>query len=312
MRILNDDEFCEEVSSEDARVRNLLFSIIKGILVNGFELNRIYTIKEINKFFYFKQKDCFYNLNKFFEEKNLGEYVLSANDQKRINVIIQEHEKAREDVGDAKILFNKSFGRFKDEYEKRGMHHFEYNKFNMLYEKIKPIIIILHWGVLPIISEQLMVNSEMIPEDNILEFYNNYHMLEALLREINGEGEVMSLSGDNNLGKDMNFSVYSRRWGHNDHYRIRRTIDGWNVSHKSINGKCNKDGEGALINNLHHDSIFFPEEGVKYALEILWNEADEPGMSIEELQEKIQQIADWISNVEKNLGETQPEWVGYY
>jgi len=63
---------------------------------------------------------------------------------------------------------------------------------------------------------------------------------------------------------------------------------------------------------LRHDCIFFSEDGVKHALENLWDLADENEMSVEELQEKLQQIADWISIVEKTVGESQPEWVRYY
>ena len=80
----------------------------------------------------------------------------------------------------------------------------------------------------------------------------------------------------------------------------------------SINVKCDKDGTGALLHNLHHDSVFYPEDGVKYALAELWNQAEEGEITFEELQIRLQQIADWISNVEKAVGEGQPEWVGYY
>ena len=54
------------------------------------------------------------------------------------------------------------------------------------------------------------------------------------------------------------------------------------------------------------------EDGVKYALAELWNQAEEGEITFEELQIRLQQIADWISNVEKAVGEGQPEWVGYY
>lgn len=63
---------------------------------------------------------------------------------------------------------------------------------------------------------------------------------------------------------------------------------------------------------LHHDSVFYPEDGVKYALAELWNQAEEGEVTFEELQIRLQQIADWISTVEKAVGEGQAEWVGYY
>lgn len=71
-------------------------------------------------------------------------------------------------------------------------------------------------------------------------------------------------------------------------------------------------GEGTLIANLDHDSIFFPKEGVKYALSKLWEQAEDGELTLSELQERLQQVADWISIVEKAVGEGQPDWVGYY
>lgn len=67
-----------------------------------------------------------------------------------------------------------------------------------------------------------------------------------------------------------------------------------------------------MIDNLDHDSIQYPKEGVRYAFQTLWYLADEDEMSIEELQIKLQEIADWISAVEKATGEFQPDWCDYY
>ena len=58
--------------------------------------------------------------------------------------------------------------------------------------------------------------------------------------------------------------------------------------------------------------MFFPEDGVRYAMKKLWEQADEGELSFEELQDRLQQIADWISHVEAAVGEAQPDWVGYY
>ncbi|MBC3798621.1 hypothetical protein [Acetobacterium tundrae] len=307
---MDDEEYWGKVSLSDARKRNLLFSIVKGNLLNSFSVTNEYNIKEIKECFYFKKKDIAYYFDCFFIEKKPGKYCLTQDVQKEVTNIIDEHNEVRDKTEDAKMIFIKTFGRFRDECERHSDYNFK--KFDQIYQIIQPIILILHWGILPIINKYLMVNSQSIPEDDVLKFYDHYHMLEAILSEINGEGEVMSLQGDNNLEQEMRFSVFSRRWGHKDNYRIKRTIDGWNVSHNSICGDCKKNGEGALFDNLHHDLIFFPEDGVKQALEVLWQEADEMEMGLEELQDKLDQIGNWISKVEKNLGETQPEWVKYY
>ena len=63
----------------------------------------------------------------------------------------------------------------------------------------------------------------------------------------------MNVKGDLTLDREMTFRVYTRRHGHTDTYRVKRTVEGWEVKHISINGKCDKDGTGALLHNLHHD-----------------------------------------------------------
>ena len=109
----------------------------------------------------------------------------------------------------------------------------------------------------------------------------------------------------------MKFEVYTRRWGHEDRYTIKRTIDGWYCGHMSINGKCKKNGEGGLFDNLDHDAVFYPQEGVEYAMQKLWEAADEGEIDFQEMEKRLQEIADWISTVEKSI-DSQPEWVNYY
>ncbi|MGL5378837.1 MAG: hypothetical protein ACRDBA_02755, partial [Clostridium sp.] len=73
-----------------------------------------------------------------------------------------------------------------------------------------------------------------------------------------------------------------------------------------------KGGEGALFRTLHQEGVFFPKDAVSHALEVLWYEAEEAGLTIDELQSKLIEIAEWISEVNKIVGEKQPEWVNYY
>jgi hypothetical protein len=300
-----------EMSETGARRRNLLISIIRGILKENYELTRDYTVSEIETLFHFRKRDIAYNIEYFFEQRD-EKFVLKSKIMDDAKKIIQKHQQAIGQLETAKVLFVKSFGRFYDDYENSAGHSFDYIKLQKIYSDLHPVIQILHWGMLPILSKWLMINSGRLPEDDPIDFYDHYHMLTSLLDEIKGQGETMETKGDDTLNKEMTFSVYTRRWGHNDVYRIERTIDGWEARHIAINGKCDKDGEGALMNNLHHDSIFFPEDGVKYALNNLWETAEDGSLTPEELQNKLQQIADWISSVEKVVGENQPDWVNYY
>jgi len=299
------------VPETTARRRNLLISIILGILKENYEVTREYTVSEIETVFHFRKRDIAYNLGYFFEQKN-EKFILKTEKLNDARKIIQNHHKALGQLETAKVLFIKSFGRFYDDYENSEGFSFDHGRLRKIFSDLHPVIQILHWGMLPILSKWLMINSGRLPENDIINFYDHYDMLTALLNEIRGRGETMENKGDDTLNKEMTFSVYTRRWGHNDVYHIERTIDGWEVNHISINGKCAKDGEGALMSNLHHDSIFFPEDGVKYALNNLWDDAEDGNLTPEELQKKLQQIAEWISSVEKVVGENQPDWVNYY
>jgi len=292
------------------RLRNLLFSIAGEIVKRNLAIDYQYSKEDISKWLYFKKRDFVYYLDCFFEKEE-NNYRLNSRAKKKISKIINNHNQVLSGLEDAKIVFLKIFGRFEKESIENHFRGMDFEKFNAMYSQLEETIQILHWGLLPIIPQYLMINSGKIPEENILDFYNHFHMLQAMLREIHEEGEMMTLKGDDNLDMEMKFSVYSRKWDHNDRYRIKRTIDGWDVSHLVINGKCDKNGEGALLNNLHQDTIFFPEEAVKYALENLWEEAEE-GLEFERLQEKMQQIANWISATERIVEEAQPEWVNYY
>lgn len=122
----------------------------------------------------------------------------------------------------------------------------------------------------------------------------------------------MEINNDDTLEKNLNFSIWTRRWGHFDTYILQRTDDGWRCSFLSINGKCEKDGEGAFIENLKHDCVFFPEEGVRYAMSKLWEDANESKIGLDQLQQRLQDIADWISDVEKNVIIKQPTWINYF
>mgnify|MGYP000843807155 FL=1 len=301
--------YFREVTEEQARARNLLISIAKG-LHNEDEIGGRYMIDEIRTRFYFSQRDIKYQFDTFFDSVEEAQYVLRPNIGAYLAKVLRAHNCACSGLEAAESIFVKRFGQLRNAV--RSNHYGFTPEMRKTYAEIQKLVPILHWGRLPIISKYLMINSELIPEENLTEFYDGFDMLEALLNDIYGKGESMEMNGDQTLGKELTFSVFCRRWGHTDSYRMQRTIDGWNVRHISINGACDPDGTGALLMNLQHDSIFYPEEGVKYGLQKLWEDADDGKIDVEQLQIKLQQIADWISKVEQAVGAGQPEWLNYY
>src|SRR5680860_1479486 len=96
---------------------------------------------------------------------------------------------------------------------------------------------------------------------------------------------------------EIKIAVYSRRWGHDDHYDVIRTTSGWNVSFHQMN-KGNKEGE-ALIKTLEHDQINYPNSLGRFMWH-LWNKAGSEEIGVEELNKYLDAISNWINICEKN------------
>lgn len=129
------------------------------------------------------------------------------------------------------------------------------------------------------------------------EFYMHIHPIEDLIKFLEDE-HANDDPVDNTLGCDFTFCVYSNRWGHEDSYKIQRTIDGWLVSHLAIGGPCNKEGQPFLFSNLQHDSIQYPV-GLGTRMAWLWDQARVAGMTKEAVQLALSQLAAWVSATEK-------------
>ncbi|NNC09434.1 hypothetical protein HJC10_42325 [Corallococcus exiguus] len=106
------------------------------------------------------------------------------------------------------------------------------------------------------------------------------------------------MSQDQTIGAGFTFVVYSKRWGHNDTYHIRRTTDGWEVLHISIGGPCNKRGEPYLFDNFKQDSIRYPPD-VGQRMEALWERARNQDLSHDEVQAGLNEIAQSVVATEK-------------
>jgi hypothetical protein len=142
-----------------------------------------------------------------------------------------------------------------------------------------------------------MIRNRELPADHE-EFYMHFHPLEDLLKFLANK-HANDDPIDQTIGVEFEFCVFSRRWGHDDSYHITRTADGWTVGHLMINGPCDKGGRPFLFENLRHDSISFPD-GLDGWMEWLWNQAASSGLSAEQVQQGINQLAEWVSATEKS------------
>lgn len=310
--------FLEKYIEEDGRTleeyfnitngkkRNLLVNLVKYIMAkeSNQELeNIIFLEEEIEKKILFKELDRKLYLYEFFEK--------DSNDYKLKGLIIRDLKewiKKNKENKDCSLKEN-----LKNIYlELESMltsGNMNYDRFNDLINQGINLAQELHWKYLPIYDEQMIENRRYLPED-IENYYNHYHAIEDLYEyifDIN-KIELKDRNGDETLNKELNFKVYTARWNGYDSYRIERTIYGWSVDHSP----STKEGEGSLFDTLNHDSVFYPRKGVSFALEKLWKLADDREIDLQELKYKLQEIADWISDVERNLRKKQPDWCNYY
>ena len=231
-------------AEERARKRNLCISIVKRIIENQEMLESAYKTQEIAESFCFRQRDLKYYLSDFFCLTENSQYYFQPEMKKMIVKFLEAHKRALPALDEARVIFLKTFGRFYRDMEKEN-YCFDAARLYNIYVGLHDTITVLHWGQLPILNKWLMINSGRIPEENVVAFYDHYHMLSALMRDIQGNGENMTKQGDETLERELAFSVYTRRHQSHDRYRIRRTVDGWFAGHISINGSCEKDGTGA-------------------------------------------------------------------
>lgn len=198
----------------------------------------------------------------------------------------------------------------------------DFSSMEKMPDKIKEIAKVaekLHFIYLPIIDEKMIINRGILPEENPLEYYNHFHTIEDLYELIFKEKSIKwdSVGGDINLNQDMKMSIYSNRWGHDDSYTVQRLEDGWNFKHltynenSSKNGTWDDSGEEGIFKILNHDSIQYSFGSISSAFEQLWEIADTESMSVTILEERLQDIGDWISGVEKESMRLMPSWFEY-
>ncbi len=304
------DALEDEMAWKKVRERNLKINIAKQLIIRGLSERRSFTRQEIKDIFSFKESDVLYIAPDLFDIVE-EDYVMTSEFAEYLDKVFRSNNAVKDHLSAAEAEYIRIYGSFCEEAEKDIYRAYSGDRYRKLFDKLKEIIPIIHWGRLPIFNKYLIYNREKDPELEMIEFYEHPDCLNALLNEVKNKGIILSNKSDDTLDKEMSFKVYTRRWGHEDRYSIKRTVNGWYCGYLAIGGECKKSGEGGLFNNLDHDSIFYPKDGVAYAMEKLWEAADEGEIDFDELIIRIQQVADWISAVEKSI-DAQPEWVGYY
>lgn len=105
---------------------------------------------------------------------------------------------------------------------------------------------------------------------------------------------------DTTIGVKFTLKIYTRRWGHYDHYYLTRTQNGWKFDEMLISnsGDCDKEAAPNLYRALKHDSVCYPKQ-LNDFMAYLWEQAAE-GLTEQEVQEYLDMIGEWINLCEKS------------
>ena len=271
------------VSKDDARIHNL---IIRFFNANGkLTVNDKFSRSDLGEALHFRQEDFSIAVRGKLLSEEGEEYVPTKQLVRKVAELAAKRVRTPNTEG------------IKAEF----INHFESLESSGSYRPTKELIelaVQIHWSIIPEYEEYMIVNSDIFPNVDPWNYYNHFHTLEDLYKELTNQGkDVTSKKGDMNLGKSIDIDIYSRRWGHKDRYSVMRTIEGWSVTmHQERVG--NREGE-ALIKTLEHDFINYPKNLDMFMLH-LWNRADRDEMDVEEMGAHLQSIAEWINLCEQS------------
>lgn len=201
-----------------------------------------------------------------------------------------EQEKMREHIQD---LYNEAM-----DYFKGKSFDIPSNRMEEIINEMGDLCHRLHMQLNPKPKHHkyMIENRGMQPEDP--NFYYHVHTVEDLLKYLE-DPHANDDPEDITLNQKFEFKVYTRRWGHYDLYNVTRNKDGWYISHLSHNGQGGKNAEPVLSYILRHDSVSYPQN-LPTIMEDIWIRAEDEGLTKEQVQEMLNQVAEWISIVEKN------------
>lgn len=165
-----------------------------------------------------------------------------------------------------------------------------------MYDEVAQKANQLHMIVRPKHHKYMLKNRGCPPEQ--VEFYRNYHAVQDLLAYIE-DTSANDDPEDVTVGDRFDFRIYTRRFKGYDNYHVQRTATGWHVEHLSYAGDCDTEGKPVLFAVLDHDSVSYPHN-LDYQMYDLWRAANEMGLTHDQVQQKLNAIAEWVSTCERS------------
>ncbi len=184
-------------------------------------------------------------------------------------------------------LMEEIMGRKKDNFDER-------------YDQMRDFAHELHMSLknrgIEVRHHQYMLDNRGVPPEDP-EFYDHVHSVEDLLKFID-DVDANTDPVDETIGEEFDFRFYSKRWGHKDTCRVKRTKEGWEFSLLNQRIPSRKDGLPGLERILSHEGVAYPITLPDY-FRRLWKSAAN-GLSKEKIQEALNELAEWVSNTEKS------------
>ena len=169
---------------KDSRKRNLKVKLFKKYLEDNNIEEREFEKEDISKVLYFKQSDLNDYLLDFFEGVPENKFKIKNACIEEIKNIKDKYDKYILQKQDLTEEFIKKYNILKGCFDSFSIDHETYNKnINRTIELAEK----LHYIYMPIYSEQMIINRECLPEENIKEYYNHFHAIEDLYYEVNGQ-----------------------------------------------------------------------------------------------------------------------------
>lgn len=142
----------------------------------------------------------------------------------------------------------------------------------------------------------MIENRRCNPDD--VRFYRHVHSVQDLLAFID-DVHINDNSKDRTIGKTFTMKVFTKRWGHIEHYKITRTEKGWDIRVLSDSYSSNKSMSPELSHLLDNDGVCYPKD-INLFFEWLWDKAAEEGLTKAKVQSAINKLGKWISECEEN------------
>lgn len=303
----------------ESKLRNIIVKIAKGCIENNVPPSQRFTKVNLQELFFLRKFEMYLLFPQDFDSS--GSFIFEAFVIDQVEDVIKKHNKIKNmtQIEEAKTKFHKYYNSIKENYD-----------FTIEYDKYFKNIELLHWCYLPIYTDYLVKNRRVAPEVNPQIFYSHFHSLKYLFQFIENKESWKSIKGDINLDIDLSFKIYNERWHGEDTYKIKRLYNGWNVNFMNMGGYSTPDGEygdsrkyefvyseptdeeledtlSGFKLNFRQDFIEAPERFFSL-LEQLWKMADDNPMSVEELQIKLNDLAFFLSSVQKTIENATPSW----